>query len=120
MKEAFELVGALVVLALAWICIAEVFPQYGYVETEREEKEDWVAIHWEGFGEDEGQEDGIDRQAASNFVQLRYEGLEDGSVEIWDSNVQYCKIPAWAIKGFVVRDGLGKPELQESGHWKIF
>lgn len=119
MIKTFEILGALFLLALAWICIAEVFPQYEYFRDEQmADEEEWKEVN--GFGEDEGQEDGIDRQAASNYVQLRYEGLEDGSIEIWDSNVQYGKIPAWAVKGFVVQDGLGKPELQESGHWNVF
>lgn len=115
MIKTLEILGVLIVLVLAWIGIAEVFPQYGFDE---------------GFGEDEEQEDGIDNRAGDPadyeglqslpYVQLRYEGLEDGSIEIWDSNVQYCKIPAWAVKGFVVEHGLGKPEMQEYGHWKIF
>lgn len=33
------LVGALIVLVLAWIGISEVFPAYEYVETEEEEEE---------------------------------------------------------------------------------
>lgn len=40
MKEALEIFGALILLALAWICIAEVFPQYEYVDDKEEEEEE--------------------------------------------------------------------------------
>lgn len=45
MIRALELLGALTVLVLAWIGIAEVFPQYDYVETEKEEEKELCLIY---------------------------------------------------------------------------
>lgn len=46
MREAIEIVGALIVLALAWICIAEVFPQYEYFRDEQMvDEEEWRRVN---------------------------------------------------------------------------
>lgn len=60
MIRTLEILGALILLALIWICIAEVFPPPDIFRDEQlMDDEEWKVTYGRGFGEDEGQEDGI-------------------------------------------------------------